>query len=62
MHLTSEPRAMGRRPESPDSDLVGPRPTELPQGASPAEAYGFVGFVLTGACGRVRTMGKWMKI
>jgi hypothetical protein len=43
---------MGRRRESLGAATAGPigkRAETLPQGASPAEAYGFAGFVLTGA-------------
>jgi hypothetical protein len=43
---------MGRRRESlgaAPAEPIGKRAETLPQGASPAEAYGFVGFVLTGA-------------
>jgi hypothetical protein len=50
--ITSSRAGMGRRRESlgaAPAEPIGKRAETLPQGASPAEAYGFVGFVLTGA-------------
>ena len=54
---------MGRRRESPDSypavHAGTGRARPVPQGASPAEAYGFVGFVLTGAYITTTTHDGW---
>ena len=50
--ITSSRAGMGRRREplgAAAAEPIGKRAETLPQGASPAEAYGFVGFVLTGA-------------
>ena len=49
LDVVASPRGVAVGSGAAPAEPIGKRAATLPQGASPAEAYGFVGFVLTGA-------------